>query len=228
MGAWDLPLAMGAGSLVLALALVLWAWRASLSLGLVVDGDIDEAGTVRAFVKLGALRVEQRRDLHGKSHRSLHVLGLRLRDRPVKPSKKPKRSDSTRASAKRLWRTFRFIVRHWDLRDLGLLVLRTRRHIHFRRLRGEAWFGFAYPERTGELYGALCALSAAVPGIEAKGDGSIAVAKLALFPDWSVRDSLGGRFEVGLDIRWVALIVTSAWFLATHWHRARRLGFAHA
>lgn len=221
----------GAGAALALSILVVALWRASLRLGVSLAGDPEAGGSLEAWAKLGPWRADWQKRTGEPARQSLRFFGLRVRSRQgasQRPRKKAERDSPKPAKKGGAWQSFRFLLRHWDLRELGAFAWKRRRDFRIRGLAGRAEFGFSEPEHTGEIYGALCVLTAVLPPLRADADGSVRTDEFALFPDWSLQDRLAGRVEAGMEIRVVRALVATLFFFATHWHRARRHWLSHA
>ena len=226
------PALTGTAAAGLALALLAVAtWRTSLHLGLSLSSDPETGRSLYAWGKLGPLRVQWQKQIGQPTRQTIHFLGMRVRTREGgrSPSRKPPRAEPSKSTKKgRTGQSLRFFLSHWHLREVGAFVWRRRRDFRVHGLEGHIEFGFAEPERTGEVYGALCALTGVIPPLRAEADGSIRTDHLALFPDWSLQDRLTGRIEAGIEIRIVRTAIATLFFFLTHWHPARRHGMLHA
>lgn len=223
------PVGLAAGIAGLGL-LFLALWRTSLRLGFALAGDPDAGGSFTAWARLGPVRVDWHKHSGEPVGQTLRVLGVRVRSRPraTGPRHKKPRTPPKPAKARDPSQALRYFLRHWSLSDVASFAWRRRRDIQLSPLEGRVEFGFAEPERTGEVYGALCVLTGVLPPLRADADGSIRTPRLALFPEWSLRDRLAGHAKAELKIRVVRAGIATLIFFLTHWHPARRRLVLHA
>ena len=225
------PVGLATGIAGLGLGLLFFAlWRTSLRLGFSLAGDPDAGGNFTAWAGLGPVRIDWEKQSGHPAQQTLRVLGVRVsrRSRGARPDRKKPRTARKNAKTKGPSRALRYFLHHWNLGDVGSFAWRRRRDIRLSPFEGRVEFGFAEPERTGEVYGALCVLTGVVPPLRADADGSIRTPDFALFPEWSLRDRLAGHAKAGLEIRVVRAAIATLFFLLTHWHPARRRLVLHA
>ncbi len=216
---------LGAGITAIALALSIALWRTQLSFGAKVEGSMGSGGRLEAWVRFGPLGTIFLREPDGLRHRVMTFAGYRCFDRVVVASKKPSRRSrrrTPRAHRKSGFDLIRSIRRHWSLSEIAKFAWSRRRDFHCHALAGRIEVGFEHPDHTGEFYGACCSLTPLVPRMVAGDDGSFLAGNLTLVPNWSLENHLSGHLRVRMDIRLIRLGLLTAWFLATHWHRAPR------
>ena len=205
-------------------------WRTALRLDLALAGDPENGGHLTASVRLGPLRIDWQKHSGQPARRTLRLLGLRMARAPrvSKPHAEKSANAPKKAKTRGSSRAPKYFLRHWNLGEVGAFLWRRRRDIRISPLEGRIEFGFAEPERTGETYGALCALTGVIPPLRAEADGSIRAGDLSIRPDWSLEDRLAGHARGGLEIRVGRAAIATLFFLVTHWHPARRGLFRHA